>query len=172
MIDSNIITSYNCVPSVAAKTITVTGAITANSFIGQVFLTIEGVTNPYPAFTTSPFTATIGTDYSATAASGGVNLLPGSFQSLTATFSNTTVNTTSSMIITATLGDAVAAGGSIVVTFPTSLRWTRELSTTHTLALPSTMACTAISAVTTILFRISIQSLAVLDPLQRTLLKS
>lgn len=74
--------------------------------------------NPSPAILTSPFTARIGNDTTVSDQTGSVILTPGVFSSLTINFDPSTVNTTSNMVITATLGNSVPQSGSIIVTFP------------------------------------------------------
>jgi hypothetical protein len=73
---------------------------------------------------TGSFIGRIGNDISAFHVSGSVTLYPGTFRSLAITFDPNTVNTTSNMIITAILGNAVPANGSIVVLFP-ARTWAR-----------------------------------------------
>lgn len=137
-------TGYSCAVSVSLKSITISGAIPTSSFISVVVLDIAGIKNPSPALVTSSFTATIGTDVSASDSSGSISLSPGAFQSLTINFDPTTVNTTSNMIITATLGNNVSATSTIAVIFP-ALTWTRGVTPTYLLPVSSVNSCSAIT---------------------------
>lgn len=123
------------------------GAVTTNSFIDTINVNILNVQNPSTAITTSPFTAQIGVDVSASDSLGVVTLQPGSFQNVAVTFDPTTVNTTGNMIITAVLGNSVPADGTITILFPSSLRWSQEISLTNTLPLSASMQCSSLNSV-------------------------
>lgn len=144
LIDSAASTAYTCSVSTTNKKITITGAIPSDAYIQSVIVGLSGISNPSPALTTSSFAASIGSDTSATDASGGVTLLPGVFENLSIKFDPTTVNSTGNMIVTATLGNNVPVDGYITVAFPQTLLWTRELSLTHKLPIVSTMSCSPI----------------------------
>lgn len=91
--------------------------------------------NPSPAVTTSHFRATIGTDYSSTGDSAQVSLTAGDLLSAAIAFTPTQVNTTSSMLVTITTANPIPQAGLIIVQFPSTLRWTRELNSNHTLPI-------------------------------------
>jgi hypothetical protein len=135
--------SYNC--SSSANTITIEGAITTDLRVSAVVIIISNVANPPFAGTTSRFSATIGSDISGgspTNSIGTVIIDPGSFTDSKITFDPNTVNETSSMLISAYLGNPVPAGSFFIISF-SSNKWKNELNPNHNLSIIGTLNCLA-----------------------------
>ena len=109
---------------------------------------VNNIVNPSPAFTTDYFYGTIGSDTTGLGYyASKVDLLPAQFMSCSITFNPSMVNSTGNMIITLVPSNAIAASGSIQVQFPSSLKWTNDISATNLLPISSSMSCSNISNV-------------------------
>ena len=93
------VTSFTCTVSVADRQIIFEGAVTSDSYLSDVALSISNVVNPSPAIVTSPFLVYIGSDISANDPFSAVSLSPGTLTSISLTFDPSTVNTTSDLHI-------------------------------------------------------------------------
>lgn len=109
---------------------------------------VSNVVNPYPAILTNYFIGTIGSDTSGTGFfSSQIQLEPDEFTSCYATFSPSTVNSTGAMVFTIVPKNAIGTSGTIVIQFPSTRRWSNDLSTTNLFPITTSMACTNYSAV-------------------------
>lgn len=70
-------TGYNCTTS--TRTLTISGAITADLFVYSVTLTLGGVLNPSPAVDTDNFLGFVGTDQALPGSNAFVRLSPATF---------------------------------------------------------------------------------------------
>jgi hypothetical protein len=128
------------------------GIVNTNTFISSIILWVHNILNPSPAFTTDNFYGTIGSDSTGIGFYASVvTLEPAQFLSCSITFSPNIVNSTGNMILTMVPTNAIPSTGSIQVQFPSSLRWTNDLSSTNFLPISSSMACTNVSNVNMIL---------------------
>lgn len=143
LIDDAPVTGFSF--TVTTNAITITNAILTNSAIANVTITVDEVLNPYPAITTNPFIINIGADISASSDSSAVTLTPGTFTACSVTFSPTTVNTTGAMVVSITPANKILANDYIVITFPSILQWSQDVSTSHALPIGSALTCTKIS---------------------------
>ena len=127
--------------NVSSNNITIANGIGNNSAIANVTITVDNILNPYPAITTSPFIIAIGTDVSASSTSSSITLTPGTFVACSVSFSPSTVNTTGAMVVSLTPKNKILGNNSIVITFPPSLQWSQDISTSHSLPIGSTLTC-------------------------------
>lgn len=110
---------------------------------------INNVRNPSPAFTTNPFTGTIGVDY---ADPIGVNsivvLVPDNFTQCYMTFNPKFVNRTSAMQIRIVTKSNLPIDGVVEVVFPSN-QWSEGLATSATNYLPisNSMTCGSLTSV-------------------------
>lgn len=102
--------------------------------------------NPFPAVTTSPFLATVGSDYSANDQFSAISLTPASFSSASIVFDPTTVNTTGKMIITIKTTNRLPLGSYFQIKFPTNLAWNEDVSgSTRKLPIENITNCTRVT---------------------------
>lgn len=122
-------------------------AILADLAISYVTIGLINVMNPSPAITTTTFMAKIGVDTTSVKPSSNsvVTLLPDVFSSCKISFNPTYTNTTGSMILNLDPKNAIPVNGSIVITFPVSLQWSEDVSTSHPLPLDKVSNCTVVS---------------------------
>ena len=104
-------------------------------------LTITGVINPGSALTSSPFIGTIGTDTSSSSTSAAVAFSAGQLSALTTSFQGGVVNQTNDLVITLVPAHQIPQNGVIQVQFPSSIRWTRDLSSTHSIPINGPLNC-------------------------------
>ena len=146
LISSNTPNTYTYSVSTSNRSITVSGAIDTAQYISDVTLIISNVVNPSPAGTTSPFLATIGIDYSAYDPFAALSLTPAIFTQCYLTFSPSIVNTTANLIVSLMLTNSIPAGGSILVSFPTSLSWIEDIAaSTRKLVLSGSLVCNSLN---------------------------
>ncbi len=88
----------------------------------------------------------VGNDYSSNDSKASVFFDPAQLNSLSITFSNPYVNTTSDMILTLGINNYFSVGGHIDLIFPASLQWSRDISTNHLFPINGTLACEGISS--------------------------
>ena len=143
-VSSVTVSGYDCT-NLNGQTLTITGVFTTVSdlFVYDVVLVLGNIVNPVPAVTTGQFSGKIGTDVSVPAGSASITLSPGSFESCAITFDTPIVNKTSTMIITVNPAHELSTSASIVITMPSTRRWTNDISTSNTLPLNSAMGCTS-----------------------------
>lgn len=108
---------------------------------------LSGILNPMPAINTSPFILYIGNDNSANDSFSAVSLTPADLTAITITFSPAYVNTTGSMHINFQPTNPLPAGSTIVVEFPFSITWARDVNQAHQLPIDGTLSCSAHSNV-------------------------
>lgn len=137
------VASYSC--SVNNLTVIVQGAFASTSLVSDVTITLGSVTNPGSALTTSSFMATIGQDVSISSTAAELTFTPGSL-SVSLSFSNPIVNTTSSLIVEVVPAHQVPQDGAVTIQFPPSLTWARDLSTSHTLPINVTLSCMGLTS--------------------------
>jgi hypothetical protein len=82
---------------------------------------------------------------SASSSSSSITLTPANFTSCGVSFSPSTVNTTGVMVVSITPKNKILVNGSIIITFPPSLQWSQDISTSHPLAIGSTLTCASLS---------------------------
>lgn len=135
--------------NVSSNNITITNVIGNNSAIANVTITVDNILNPYPAITTNPFIIVIGNDVSASSTSSSITLTPGTFVACSVSFSPSTVNTTGAMVVSLTPKNKILGNNSIVITFPPSLQWSQDISTSHSLPIGSALTCVNVSGAVT-----------------------
>lgn len=138
-------TTYTC--SISGQNLTITGIVTVDSYIANISIIVSNVLNPSPAVTTDNFVIRIGNDVSQNESISSVTLLPTIFSQMSATFDSNIVNTTGSLILTLTSSNKIVGYSNIIIKFPSSLTWSRQISSGYVLALSSTLTCKGTSPI-------------------------
>lgn len=139
---------FNPTCNVVGNKVVASNLVSTNTFIGKLTIFISNILNPSPAIETAYFTGTLGSDTSGPGYyASNVALEPGTFTSCYSTFSPTTVNSTSDMILTLVPKNQIPSTGLIVIQFPLTRRWVNDISTTNYLPIASSMACSSKSSV-------------------------
>lgn len=140
--------------SVLADSVVISNFVSTNSVVSRISVWVSNILNPSPAITTDYFTGTIGTDTSGLGYfASNVILEPATFISCYSTFSPTTVNSTSSMVITLQPKNQIQSNGYVVIQFPATRRWTNDISTTNFMPISPSMSCTNRSSVIIFIYR-------------------
>ena len=110
--------------------------------MASVVLFVSNVINPSPAIMTDYFYGSIGADVSGAGYyASSVILQAGAFVSCSITFNTTTVNSTADMILTIVPRNTIGSAGSIKVQFPSTRRWSNDISSTNLLPINPAMSC-------------------------------
>jgi hypothetical protein len=135
--------------SVLSNNLTINNAVPTTTAVANVTITADNVLNPSPALTTSPFLIQIGADYSDISSSSSITLTAATFNACSLTFSPSYVNTTGAMVVSLTPRNPLHAGDYITISFPSTLQWSEDLSTSHTLPLGSVLSCAIVAGAIT-----------------------
>ena len=137
-------TTYTC--SILGQNLSVAGILAADSYIANITIIVSNILNPSPAVTTDNFIIQIGNDVSQNQSISSVTLLPTSFSQISATFDSNIVNTTGSLILTLTSANKIVAYSNLIIKFPSSQTWGRQISSSYLLPLSSALVCKGNSA--------------------------
>jgi hypothetical protein len=75
-----------------------------------------------------------------------VTLLATTYSTISATFDPKTVNTTGSLVLIFTAANVIPLNSDLIITFPSSLTWTRQISPTYLLNLNTIFTCVGLTA--------------------------
>jgi hypothetical protein len=107
---------------------------------------LDNIINPQLAITTDNFVVHIGNDVSANTPMASVIISPTKFSQVNATFDNKTVNSTGSLVVTFASKNTIKSGSSIVIEFPATLQWVRDISASHPLPLNTATTCLGLTS--------------------------
>lgn len=158
--------AYTTSPCTVAGNVVTVSNLFSNTIVQNFSLMVSGIVNPYPAQDTSNFIGSIGgNNAEPIGVNSFVTITYATTSSCSFTFTpNYVYQSPANMIITFTTVNQFPYNGSIVVKLPT--KWSQDLNTTRTIPVTNTtMVCNNYSAVTRLLFRISIVGCSVLGRL-------
>lgn len=120
-------------------------ASVSNLYVYDVELVVGNILNPTPAITTGEFSGVIGTDIAVPNGGAVMALSPAAFDSCSITFDGTTVNQTSTMVLTLDPKNSLTTSSFVVITLPNTRKWANDISSSN-LPLYSSMTCKNYSA--------------------------